>query len=180
MKYIQTTLVLFFFVLSSCDTVVHRDYYSNDTLKEEYSLRNGKFIGDYRAFYSDGKPSALGRYKNGKMDGMWQYFYESGKRQSIEDHVNGKLVNFNYWDENGIQLVINGTGVAERYDSYGVLESVMSYRNCVFHGKLETWFSNGVKSSEFFYDSGRPVGVWSYWDEFGELIKTEEYFLTKK
>ena len=42
------------------------------------------------------------------MDGIWQYFYKSGKRQSIEEHSDGKLVNFNYWDEEERQLVIDG------------------------------------------------------------------------
>ncbi|MFA5328476.1 MAG: hypothetical protein WC384_11855 [Prolixibacteraceae bacterium] len=168
-------VVLFSFVLSSCETEVHKDYYSNGTLKEEYSMRNGKFVGKYKALYENGKPQAVGQYEKGLMSGVWQYYYPSGSIQSIQKYEEGKVVSLDYWDTNGGQVIKDGTGVARHYYPSGQIESIMSYKDNVYHGKCETWFPNGLKASESFYENGKPVGTWKYWDEYGELIKTEEY-----
>ena len=178
MKSIREILfaISIIFALASCsETEVHREFYSNGVLKEEYSMRKGQYIGKFKAQYSNGKPQAIGEFSDGKMDGVWQYFYQSGNRQSIEEHLDGKLVNFNYWDEEGRQLVIDGTGVAKKYYPSGQLESIMSYRNSVFDGKCETWFPNGIKASEAFYENGKPIKTWRYWNEYGDLLKTENY-----
>ena len=175
LKYKILLAISIVFILSSCETEVHRDYYANGELKEEYSMRKGEFIGKYKALYSNGKPQAIGEFSEGQMDGIWQYFYQNGKRQSIQKYSDGKVVNINYWDENGSQLVIEGTGIAKMYYPSGQIQSIMSYRNCVFDGKCETWFSNGIKATETFYERGKPIGEWKYWNEYGELIKTENY-----
>ncbi len=178
MRYIKKLLIVvsIALALASCSEIeVHRDYYANGVLEEEYSMKKGQFYGKYKALYSNGKPRAIGEFSDGKMDGIWQHFYQSGKRQSIEEHLNGKLVNFNYWDEEGKQLIIDGTGVAKKYYPSGQIESIMSYRNSAFDGKCETWFSNGIKASEIFYNKGRPIGEWKFWNTSGELIKSEKY-----
>ncbi len=178
MRLIKKILIVtsIVFALVSCSEIeVHRDYYANGILKEEYSMKKGQFDGKYKALYSNGKPQAIGEFSDGKMDGIWQHFYQSGKRQSIQEYADGKVININYWDENGKQLVIEGTGVVEKHYSSGQLESIMSYRNSVFDGKCETWFPNGIKASESFYENGKPILSWRYWDEYGNLIKTEKY-----
>jgi antitoxin component YwqK of YwqJK toxin-antitoxin module len=72
-------------------------------------------------------------------------------------------------------VIKDGTGVTIHYYPSGQTESIMSYKDNVYHGKCETWFPNGLKASESFYENGKPVGTWKYWDEYGELIKIEEY-----
>jgi len=109
------------------------------------------------------------------MDGLWQHFYSSGNRKSIEEYSKGKLINFNYWDEEGTQKIIDGTGVVKQYYPSGLLQSVLSYRDNVFHGKSETWYSDGIKEMEYYYENGKPTGTWTYWDEFGRVIKIKEY-----
>ncbi|RPH31200.1 MAG: toxin-antitoxin system YwqK family antitoxin [Bacteroidales bacterium] len=177
MKQLQYLLYLTLglFILSSCETQVHRDYYSDGTLKEEYCIRKGKFTGKYKAFYQDGKPHAIGEYRKGKMTGLWQYYYSDGKTQSIQKFTNGKATSIDFWDKDGTQVIKDGTGVAKLYDSSGLIESIMSYKDNVFHGKCETWFPNGIKATELYYEDGKPKGTWRYWNENGELIKTEKY-----
>lgn len=168
-------IVLLVFTLCSCETEVHKDYYSNGTLKEEYSKRNGKFVGKYKALYEDGKPQAIGEFNKGQFDGVWQYYYPNGQIQSIQKYKDGKVVSLNYWDLNGVQIIKDGTGVAKHYYPNGKIESIMSYKNNVLHGKCETWLENGIKTTELFYDNGKPIGTWKYWNESGKLIKTENY-----
>ncbi|WP_373733472.1 toxin-antitoxin system YwqK family antitoxin [Bacteroides heparinolyticus] len=176
MKLVNKIVIgLFFFVLSSCQTEVYRHYYSDGTLKEEYSMRNGKFVGKYKALYENGKPQAVGQYERGLMSGVWQYYYPSGSIQSIQKYDEGKVVSLDYWDTNGRQVIKDGTGVVKHYYPSGQIESIMSYKNNVYHGKCETWFPNGIKASEVFYEEGKPTGTWLYWNEYGELMKTEIY-----
>lgn len=76
MKLVNKIVIgLFFFVLSSCQTEVHRHYYSDGTLKEEYSMRNGKFVGKYKALYERGKPT-----------GTWLYWNEYGELMKTEKY----------------------------------------------------------------------------------------------
>lgn len=177
MKLIQSLLIVVssVFILSSCKTDVHRDYYSNGTLKEEYSMRNGKWVGKFKAFYEDGKASAIGQFKKGQMTGIWQYYYPDGTIQSIQKFKDGKTISLNLWDTNGKQVIKDGTGVAKHYDQTGQIVSIMSYKDNVFHGKCETWFPNGIKSTEIYYENGKPIGIWKFWNEKGELIKTKKY-----
>jgi len=162
-------------VFTACETFVNRDYYSNGTLKEEFSVRNGKFNGKYSAFYDSGIPRAKGEFKNDMMSGVWQYYYPNGKIQSIQEFKNGITISIDYWDISGVQTIKDGTGVAKQYSQCGKIESIMSYKDNVLHGKCETWFPNGVKATESFYKNGQPIGTWLYWNEFGELIKKESF-----
>ena len=167
--------LLFVFILYSCNTDTHRDYYSNGNLKEEYFIQNGKFVGKYKALYENGKPHAIGEYKKGEMTGIWQYYYPDGTIQSIQKFKKGKVTSIDFWDTNRTQLIKEGNGVAKHYNLDGQIESIMSYKNNVFHGKCETWFPNGIKASEVYYANGKPIGIWKYWNVNGELIKTEKY-----
>ncbi len=168
-------LYIIVFFLTSCNTDEHQEYYSNGKLKEEYHLLNGKFDGKTKAYYENGKIQAKGQYKNGQMTGIWYYFYDNGFIQSIQEFKNGILVSLDFWDIKGNQLVKNGTGVVSYYNPDGQIGSVMSYKNNVFHGKCETWYLNGVKATELYYEYGKPIGIWKYWDENGSLVKTEDY-----
>lgn len=168
-------LALTLFTVISCETEVNREYYSDGTLKEEYSIHNDKFHGQYKAFYPDGSPHALGEYRKGKMIGVWKYSYPDGKVESIQKFDDGKAISIDFWDKYGNQVIKNGTGVAKQYSPSGQIESIMSYKNNVFHGKCETWYPNGIKATELYYENGKPMGTWHYWNENGELIKTEKH-----
>jgi antitoxin component YwqK of YwqJK toxin-antitoxin module len=175
MKIVQIILIVFLFLSCNEKKEVYRHYYPNGTLKEEYSMVNGKFNGKYKAFYSNGKLQAIGEFYNGKMNGIWQYYYDSGRKQSIQEYSNGKIVNINFWGKNGEQQIKEGNGVAIKYYKSEQIESIMSYRNSVLDGKCETWYPNGKKATELFYKKGKAVGMWLFWDENGKLIKIKKY-----
>ena len=77
-----------------------------------YSLdkRNGNFI----FYYQNGNTKSQGNYKDDRRVGMWDYYYENGKtkQKAIFSEVPG-ITLFNiteYYDRNGNQLIMNGTG----------------------------------------------------------------------
>ena len=136
-------------------------------------------LGD-NIFYGHGLPEILiNSIKDVENNGggiVFGYYVKDPERYGVVSFdEKGKVININYWDENGKQLVIEGTGIVEKYYPSGQIESIMSYRNSVFDGKCETWFPNGIKASETFYEKGKPVGIWRYWNEYGNLIKKENY-----
>ena len=172
MKYI--VIILLLVIICACNSKIKREYYSNGIEKEEYSFINNRFEGVYKTWYSNGNPQSVGKYSDGKMDGEWKLFYSNGRIQSIQKYKVGKLTNINSWSIEGVQEIINGTGVANLFDTNGKLLSRMSYKNNVLDGKCETWY-NGIKATEIYYKDGKRTGEWSYWNEIGKLIKTERY-----
>lgn len=172
--FIIIRLNLLLLLISGC-SVIHKDYYENGNIKAEYSIRNGKFVGKFKAYYDNGKLNSKGEYNNGKMVGIWHYYYSTGSRQSIQKYSKGRIISIDFWDENGNQTINNGTGFAKHYNSDGILESIFYYKDNTLNGKCETWFPNGIKATEQYYDKGKPTGIWSYWDINGKMIKTERY-----
>ena len=152
-----------------------KEYYPNGKISAEYHIENNIMVGEYKGYFPDGKTQVIGEYSNGRMNGIWKYYYSNGMIQSIQKFNNNKLVSINFWDKNGGKLVDEGNGVAILVSSSNQIESKMSYKNNVLHGKCETWFPNGLKATEFFYEEGKPVGSWKYWDENGKLVKTENF-----
>lgn len=172
MKY----LIIFILILSfSCKSDIHKDYYSNGKLRVECRKKGKQFDGAYYEYYENGKAAAKGQFINGVMDGKWEYFYSNGNIKSIENRINGIVTNINLWDSTGVHQVIDGNGTSFAYYNTGQLMSRASFKNSKYDGKFETWHLNGQKQWEFYYSKGIPTGVWKYWDENGELIKTEKY-----
>ncbi len=175
-------IVVFFvtsllFVFNSC----HREtsqtkYYSNGKIEEMYHIRNGKLSGSYRAYYKNGTLRGEGRYINGHAVGIWNYYYPSGNIMTIEKYnKKGKTVSFDAWDENGIQVVRDGTGIFVQYYPNGTIKSRAGYKDCMFDGANEAWYPNGNKEYEFYYKNGKPDSIWRFWNEDGVIFKTETY-----
>ncbi len=158
---------------NSCEREIHREYYCDGTLKEEYTMRNDKYYGMYKSFYPDGSWQAIGEYSNNKMVGIWKYYYSNCIIMSIQKFNNGHLFSLDFWDINGKQTIFDGTGVAESYYPSGALESRINYYNNELDGKFEHWYENGNKKYEFNYDKGKAVGIWRYWNGNGDLVDEE-------
>ena len=42
-------------------------------------------------------------------------------------------------------------------------------------GVLTEWYANGQKKTEWAFKDGKAEGVWTYWDDKGNVTKTETY-----
>jgi antitoxin component YwqK of YwqJK toxin-antitoxin module len=173
---------LFVFILTTCvlcscrKDVPQINYYPNGNVKETCYLRNGKLSGKYKSFYENGNLYGEGEYRHNHPVGVWRTYYPNGKIMVIESYGRkGKHTNVNAWDENGKQVIKDGTGTFIKYYPDGSLQSITNYKDCLFDGANEAWFPNGIKESEFYYKNGRPTGTWRFWDLNGNLYKTEEY-----
>lgn len=170
-------LLLTIFILCSCRREVPQmKYYPNGNVKETCSLRNGKLSGEYKCFYENGNLYGEGEYRHNYPIGVWRTYYPDGKTMVVEEYSRrGKHINVNAWDKDGNQVIKNGTGTFIMYYPDGSLQSIGSYKDCMFEGANEAWYPNGIKEHEFYYKDGKPVGTWHFWDMNGNLYKTEEY-----
>lgn len=155
---------------------MYKKYYPNGSLEEKGKVRNGQFIGDYVYYSEEGIILAEGKFRDGHPVGIWHYYYSDGSILSIQEYnKKGKTVALDCWDQNGNQVVKNGTGTFIKYFPDGSVESIINYKDYGLDGLNEGWYSNGIKEHEFYYKEGKPVGTWRFWDINGILYRTEEY-----
>ena len=171
---IVSTLLL---VCSSCyKDIPKTKYYPNGNIEELCHMRNGELFGVYKNFYENGTLRGEGVFRKGRPVGVWHYYYSNGEIMTIEKHNRrGKTVDLDCWDETGVQVIKDGTGTFIQYYPDGSIKSKASFNKCMFDEANEAWYANGVKEHEFYYENGRPVGTWQFWNEDGTLIRTEKY-----
>ena len=90
------------------------DYNFLDTLLMEGYYLNGKRNGDFTFYYETGIVKSKGKYENSKRIGEWVYFYKNEKlKQRIFFPKSKNPLDFSvieYYDQDGNQLIKNGTG----------------------------------------------------------------------
>ena len=93
------------------------------------------------------------KYKNGKLNGEFKEFFENGSLFQIGTFKNGDMKNIKVFYENGkLKFEQNLKNKKRKYRGY--------YQN----GKLE------VEGEVF---QGDEIGLWKYYNEEGNLLKTE-------
>ncbi|NDK57595.1 toxin-antitoxin system YwqK family antitoxin [Pontibacter fetidus] len=127
----------------------------------------GLKTGLFTVYYANGKERATGNYEQNELTGTWKLFYESGNPKLIFMADKGKVTILDAWDENGKQLVTQGTG------SYTTKIGSITWSGKLLNGKPEgTWrasnFTAGTttfvltekyKNGEFVSGSG-PLGTY--------------------
>jgi len=134
-------------------------------------------------YHGNGKKSAYGYYVNQKKEGVWRFYDRKGVKSSEQIYVNGL--------KNGKQTIYNLNGSVSR---------VTFYKNDVENGYRKTFNTDGELLSEGEIRDGHMDGMqkiyragkiniegaykhsvrdgeWKYYDEKGELYKTEVYEL---
>ena len=129
-------------------------YYDNGQKKEEYFLRDNVPEGD------------------------WTHWYENGQKRSVETYVG-----------------IGFYGTPKEREGCHISNTI-----CEPHGLSISWYENGQKSNEYTQIFGHPCGLdteryengqkksegnwtdldvqdgpWTYWNEEGNVTKTEMY-----
>ncbi len=90
-------------------------------------------------------------------------------------HENGKLREEGGYDENQ-----HPSGEWRHYDDAGHLIQIMIYSKeatGVFEAQCTRYHSNGKVSENGKYRNGQQFGEWKYYNEAGNLVKTDHYSL---
>ena len=141
--------------------------YSDDT---DFSWRFAKTLdsqnrslGSYKEWYPNGQLKKACEYdEEGSLAGGWTEFWENGQKKLDAESVKGEPQFRNYWNENGEQLMCDGTGLYVSEFTFGpplggksVYET--EYRNYKRHGVSKT-YSDGRLSLEQYFVEGKRHG----------------------
>ena len=111
------------------------------------------FTGQVIKKYKNGQVKSIENFKNGKLNGEFKEFFENGSLFQIGTFKNGDMKNIKVFYENGkLKFEQNLKDRKGKYRGY--------YPN----GKLE------VEGEVF---QGDEIGLWKYYNEEGNLLKTE-------
>lgn len=99
----------------SNSTASFTGYTNKDEKLESGTIKNDVLHGLYQYFYTNGTVNYEGEYKNGKPIGIWNEFYSNGNKKT-QYKVSGESENdyqktiISAWDSLGSPLVIEGKG----------------------------------------------------------------------
>lgn len=85
-------------------------YYPNGKVEKEGYLLDGKKEGMWVRYFENGVKEIEMTYKQGELSGSCCEWYENGQLAEEGEYRNGAYKVINYWNEQGEQLLINGTG----------------------------------------------------------------------
>jgi antitoxin component YwqK of YwqJK toxin-antitoxin module len=107
-------------------------YYFYDTgeLKQEIEYANGVEHGAYKFFGKDGKLLISSTNVNGLLNGEWREYCEDGRLKEIGQYNNNEYSPIDFWDQEGNQLLKNGTGKKiEEYGANALIDIYEQYYN---------------------------------------------------
>ncbi|WP_405397837.1 DUF4375 domain-containing protein [Maribacter sp. Asnod2-G09] len=169
--------------------LIHKWFYENGIPKklEERNADTDKKFGVFKEWYDNGQLKEEGNFANNTTRiGKWFLFWKDGSKKLEGEAKNEKVYLINYWNENGEQTLINGTGIhytewisrsstsiyETAYKNYlrdGVSKSVTNDKVTLYqefkdgkqHGYTRSYYNNGNLKEEKYF-------------EFGNLISNDE------
>jgi antitoxin component YwqK of YwqJK toxin-antitoxin module len=171
------------------DTIRHLSYYENGNKKKlEHKDHKNENKGEEKKWYENGQLKEEAFYtSNFEREGPWLMYYPDGHKKMEAEGKDGEVFFHNYWNEQGEQLLINGTGlyINEFTIGRGQHRYETKYKNYQRHG-LCLSYSNGILSLSQEYFEGKEHGVTlNFYDngnikeekvyEYGQLISEKEF-----
>jgi antitoxin component YwqK of YwqJK toxin-antitoxin module len=95
-------------------------YYPNGRIQKEIFYKNNKENGSWTMWHENGQKYIEQNKSDGLSDGKWVEYYENGSLKEIGVYINGDYHPKDFWDDNGVQLLINGSG--KKIEKFGVSE----------------------------------------------------------
>jgi antitoxin component YwqK of YwqJK toxin-antitoxin module len=172
-------------------------YYPSGNVQKRYVAdKTGFAVEPIRLWHENGQLAEEVHTRQGDKLGPWLRFFEDGSPRLQAEHRRGeKLVVKNAWDDEGRQVVTNGSGTyfddGMKIDiSYDLLfrsdwTSAQELKDGIPHGAGTTWLEGILWSNQeyvdgklhgtetLYYDNGR-VRTRTTW-RHGRMIKTEDF-----
>ena len=111
------------------------------------------FTGQVIKKYKNGQVKSIENFKNGKLNGEFKEFFENGSLFQVGTFKNGDIENVKAFYENGNLK----------------FEQKLKNRK----GKYRGYYPNGKLEAEGEVFQGDEIGLWKYYNEEGNLLKTE-------
>jgi antitoxin component YwqK of YwqJK toxin-antitoxin module len=185
-----------------------KTYYQNGQIECEGFLNGDLKVGKWSFYHENGKVFSNGQYgDNGNPIGVWIEYYDNGqiKYEAISSQGNwfsidaDNLEILNYWNEDGIPLIVDGEGKLSIYFANGNIQQVSYWTNKLKNGTLQEFYEsgqikinreykdgvkdgtgkvfleNGTLSYENYHLKGKPIGKVREWYENGQIAEEGEY-----
>ena len=127
-------------------------FFSFITYSFSYQIEEN-FTGKVIKKYKNGQVKSIENFKNGKLNGEFKEFFENGNLSQIGSFKNGDLESIKVFYENGRLK----------------FEQNLKERK----GKYRGYYPNRQLEEEGEVFQGEETGLWKYYDEEGNLLKTE-------
>lgn len=127
-------------------------FFSFITYSFSYQIKDN-FTGQIIKKYKNGQVKSIENFKNGKLNGEFKEFFENGNLSQIGSFKNGDMKNIKVFYENGNLK----------------FEQNLKERK----GKYRGYYPNGQLEEEGEVFQGEEIGLWKYYSEDGNLLKTE-------
>jgi len=92
-------------------------FYDTGELKQLIDYVAGIQHGTYKFLSKNGVILIESTYVAGEVDGVWREYYEDGRLKEIGKYHNKEYFPIDFWDNDGNQLLKNGTG--KKIEVYG-------------------------------------------------------------
>ncbi|MCI1268168.1 MAG: hypothetical protein LKG19_16445 [Saprospiraceae bacterium] len=136
------------------------NYYSNGQIEQCFTWDDALKVFNYLSYFKNGKVEEKGYYNiDFERTGIFEKYYNDGKIKEQKDYSRKIDCILNYWNELGIQTIINGNGFKHYENEIGFRKwkYEYSYTNCRMNGIQKTYI-NGILGDESEYKDGRSNG----------------------
>ena len=152
-------------------------YYQNGNIQEKNTYKNGEENGEGILYYENGNIKEKYFMKNDKLDGEATAYFEDGKIRNKSIFKDGvKLEEEVYKDNEIIKNTFRNSEIIQQ-DIYSKNKKLVLRKNLLNDGKIEyiSYYENGVIKEKAYFINGKQEKEHFFYDEKGNLIKTEIY-----
>ena len=152
-------------------------YYLNGNIQEKNTYKNGEENGEGILYYENGNIKEKYFMKNDKLDGEATAYFEDGKIRNKSIFKDGvKLEEEVYKDNEIIKNTFRNSEIIQQ-DIYSKNKKLVLRKNLLNDGKIEyiSYYENGVIKEKAYFINGKQEKEHFFYDEKGNLIKTEIY-----
>ncbi len=152
-------------------------YYQNGNIKEKHTYKNGNEEGEGIFYYENGKIEEKYFMKNGKLDGEAINYFEDGKIKNKAIFKDGVTLEEEVYKDNEIIKNTFRNSEIIRQDTYSKNKKLVLRKNLLNDGRIEyiSYYENGNIEQKAYFVNGKQEKEHLFYDEKGNLIKTEIY-----
>lgn len=134
------------------------DFYADGSLQMKGNYYNNLMNGVFYYFNPHRKYEAIGLMVDNRKVGKWQYFYSNGQLKSeVMFHENKRAEMLNFWDKNGVQTVVDGSGFCNSFNEKDSIYEKGTYLNYYKYGSWNGYYADSSPYYEEIYEEGKLI-----------------------
>lgn len=157
-----------------------KDYFPDGKIKAEGQYTDNRRTGIWKFYNEEGKLEQTGSFNNGRPDGMWKWYYSNGSLLREEEYYQGQR------DGSYTEYSITGEIIAQGQYADGERNGEWKFRSGDYSeegkyilglkdGLWKSYYPDGKLRFKGNYIQGNPDGQHAYYYENGK-IREEQYY----